>query len=492
MGSREGRNSSVCFSQLTVTRRSQLKKTFLTCMAVVAVFAIASTACAITCTIDQRPAATLLVPYFQVDVQSGRHRSRDQGLGAPRHARDDRQRLGGADDRPRLRVQRALRARPRLQHRPDRVRPQSLRMSDVLSGTSRLLGQHDRRRRSASATRAATGLPDPAGYLRVRPRRPGERDQTTTGSPRRLSDAGVRLAPSASSSIVDSPANCLDAADSDILADPATSRSTTSNYCNLSNPSDPAYYANDAIGMENNLWGEIIFTSGMGIPTYGMSTVNLEADEQFGTVAQGPTVPGPHVLRAVLERRHQRRRRLRRRPARTAVPAIRHGPPRSALLGHRLRRPARAARPQVGRSLVRPFARRGHHLVPAHLARGPVSSGDCDNPEPIMTVAFFDFDENASVSAIRTVCRSRRAGLRRGVEPGSVRDAAAQHQRVPAPVARRPAGSSSRSTPTTTARRSSTRRGWTTRSRAPSLSSRSWSRARSSIRRPATRSASRL
>ena len=38
------------------------------------------------------------------------------------------------------------------------------------------------------------------------------------------------------------------------------------------------YYYNDAIGMENNLWGEIIFTSGLGIPTYAMSTVNLEAD----------------------------------------------------------------------------------------------------------------------------------------------------------------------------------------------------------------------
>src|SRR5262249_26793682 len=50
------------------------------------------------------------------------------------------------------------------------------------------------------------------------------------------------------------------------------------NYCNLSNPQLPNYYINDAIGMENNLWGEIIFTSGNGLPTYGISTVNLEAD----------------------------------------------------------------------------------------------------------------------------------------------------------------------------------------------------------------------
>src|SRR6202162_1220879 len=42
-----------------------MKKTFLTCLAVVALLAIATSAGAITCTIDQRPAATLLIPYFQ-------------------------------------------------------------------------------------------------------------------------------------------------------------------------------------------------------------------------------------------------------------------------------------------------------------------------------------------------------------------------------------------------------------------------------------------
>ena len=45
-----------------------MKKTFMTCLAVVALFAIASSATAITCTLDQRPGATLLVPYFQVSI----------------------------------------------------------------------------------------------------------------------------------------------------------------------------------------------------------------------------------------------------------------------------------------------------------------------------------------------------------------------------------------------------------------------------------------
>ena len=43
-----------------------MKKTLLACLAVVAVLAVATPAFAITCTVDQRPAATLLVPYFQV------------------------------------------------------------------------------------------------------------------------------------------------------------------------------------------------------------------------------------------------------------------------------------------------------------------------------------------------------------------------------------------------------------------------------------------
>jgi hypothetical protein len=54
-----------------------MKKTFLTCMAVVALLAIASSAGAITCTIDQRPAATLLIPYFQATfTRTARSRNR--------------------------------------------------------------------------------------------------------------------------------------------------------------------------------------------------------------------------------------------------------------------------------------------------------------------------------------------------------------------------------------------------------------------------------
>ncbi|HEV8231582.1 MAG TPA: hypothetical protein VGQ75_04490, partial [Thermoanaerobaculia bacterium] len=63
------------------------------------------------------------------------------------------------------------------------------------------------------------------------------------------------------------------------------------NYCNLSNPSDPLYYRNDAIGNENNLFGEVIFTSGSGIPTMGGSTVNIEADASLDGANTSDTTP---------------------------------------------------------------------------------------------------------------------------------------------------------------------------------------------------------
>jgi len=61
------------------------------------------------------------------------------------------------------------------------------------------------------------------------------------------------------------------------------------NYCNLSNPSDPAYYTNDAIGMENNLWGDYIFTNSAGLGTEGYTAVDLEADFSLADGAAPPT-----------------------------------------------------------------------------------------------------------------------------------------------------------------------------------------------------------
>jgi len=62
------------------------------------------------------------------------------------------------------------------------------------------------------------------------------------------------------------------------------------NYCNLSNPSDNAYYTNDAIGMENNLWGDYIYTNGAGLGTEGFPAVAIEADASLSDVTAAPAL----------------------------------------------------------------------------------------------------------------------------------------------------------------------------------------------------------
>ena len=70
-----------------------MKKTLMTCLAIAALFAIASSAGAITCTVDQHPAATLLVPTSR-RASSGRHSSVGPG------ARDTLVTIGNASSAP--------------------------------------------------------------------------------------------------------------------------------------------------------------------------------------------------------------------------------------------------------------------------------------------------------------------------------------------------------------------------------------------------------
>src|SRR5450755_2588483 len=62
--------SIACFRTVNCNEEISMKKTLMTCLAVAVVLAVASSAFAITCTVDQRPAATLLIPYFQVSFDS--------------------------------------------------------------------------------------------------------------------------------------------------------------------------------------------------------------------------------------------------------------------------------------------------------------------------------------------------------------------------------------------------------------------------------------
>jgi hypothetical protein len=258
-----------------------MKKTLMTCLAIVAVFAIASSAGAVTCTIDQRPAATLLVPYFQVSFDPDGNLV-TTGIGA----RDTIVTIANASGAPMIAhvsvftrySQLALDFNVAL----TAWDVQAMRMSDVITGllpdTVNQDGE-DACQRNPDAEVYFPGDTGTAanGFLRVRPLAP----VTSQDNSQATTDYNTRfILPDL---VHDLRFDCVTETE-DLLAI-GYLEIDMANYCNLSDPTVASYWYNDAAGMENNLWGEIIFTSGFGIPTYALSTVNLEADPTFGDAA---------------------------------------------------------------------------------------------------------------------------------------------------------------------------------------------------------------
>jgi hypothetical protein len=274
-----------------------MKKTLMTCLAVVALLAIASGAGAITCTVDQRPAATLLVPYFAVSFDA-----EGDPVRTGTDARDTLVTIGNASSAPMLAHVTVFNERSALVLDFNIALTgfdlHSMSMALILSGQlpstpididheladgdPGLAGVGDACQRNA----AAEVYPDPAGFLRIRPAvgataNPQDNTLATTVYPSPSWPPGGAFAFQVLDSLDETPDSfeCDGGVDGDIeglihgyiTIDHA-------NYCNLSNPSEASYYTADAIGMENNLWGEVIFVSGSGLPTYGGSTVNIEAD----------------------------------------------------------------------------------------------------------------------------------------------------------------------------------------------------------------------
>ncbi|MEX0879231.1 MAG: hypothetical protein WD451_05810 [Thermoanaerobaculia bacterium] len=248
-----------------------MKKTLMTCLAIAMLLALAGTASAITCTVDQRPGATLLVPYFQVSV------SGTDIIGTGPDARDTIVTIANASSAPMI-------AHVNVYNRYSELildfnialtgfDVQAMRMSDVISGLLPVTVNSDGDD-TCQRNSAASVFPDPDGFLRVRPVSPATtQDNTLATTQYQVPAFGPGFGViSGLSEDCDGDQGPL--AFGYITIDHA-------NYCNLSNPVFAGYYINDAIGNENNLWGEIIFTSGTGIPTYAMSTVNLESDSQF-------------------------------------------------------------------------------------------------------------------------------------------------------------------------------------------------------------------
>jgi len=268
-----------------------MKKALMTCLAVSALFAIASSATAITCTVDQRPAATLLVPYFQVSIEPATGAIVSSGA----LARDTIVTIVNASAAPMI-------AHVNVYNRFSEIKldfnvalsgfdVQAMRMSDIISvflpNTFNSDGD-DVCQRGADIVYGDPGS-GADGYLRVSPTDPAfNTPATVQDNTNGTTDYAAAYPSIAQDLATDCSGDVGFLAIGYVAIDHA-------NYCNLSDPTDPNYYINDAIGMENNLFGEIIFTSGNGLPTYGISTVNLEADVEFGNAMAAQQQGAPPV-----------------------------------------------------------------------------------------------------------------------------------------------------------------------------------------------------
>jgi hypothetical protein len=264
-----------------------MKKTLMTCLAIATLFAVAGSASAITCTIDQRPAATLLVPYFQASFNPD-----GTPLGTGQNALDTLVTICNASSAPMIAHVNVFNERTELVLDFNIALTgfdcQSMSMASVLSGSlpsTPIDTDHESADDACQRNSDAEIYPDSAGFLRIRPSQadtatPLDNTLATTAYPQPAWPAG--------SSFADAVLDSLDETDDSVACGGVDGDITNpirgylvidhANYCNLSNPSDPNYYSRDAIGMENNLFGEVIFTSGSGLPTMGGSTVNIEAD----------------------------------------------------------------------------------------------------------------------------------------------------------------------------------------------------------------------
>ena len=287
-----------------------MKKTLTYLLVVVALVALASSASAITCTIDQRPAATLLIPYFQVQLNpatgaevtdSSRTDTLITVVNASSQATLAHVVIWNRRSVPILDFNIALTAFDVV----------NWSMADVLTGTlpstpspnsassglsgSDLAGATDRD--ACQRNPLATVYPDFDGFLRFRP--------GTAATSQDNSQATTQYnTPAFGSSFAQVLWSMLDYDNADAVdchnpnetnsdAFPITGPSTPypasngnlsgyvtidmANYCSLSNPSFGAYWIDDAAGWENNLWGDYIIVSNSGIPTLGAPAVAIEA-----------------------------------------------------------------------------------------------------------------------------------------------------------------------------------------------------------------------
>jgi hypothetical protein len=274
-----------------------MKKFLLIGVALIALLALTGTAGAVTCTIDQHPGATLLVPWFQVSVDSD-----GNVIGTGPGARDTLVTIGNASSAPMIAHVNVFNERSELvldfNIALTSFDVQSFAMSSIITGILPQTGYIDSttgalkdacQRNSSAKTYSQS--PDGTGFIRFRPPNsstsdPNDNFLATTLYPvpawSHSSAFYFQVLDSLDDTFDTNTCPDFDGVDGIISGlEHGYLVIDHANYCNLSNPSQRAYYSNDAIGMENNLWGDIIFTSGAGLPTYAMSTVNLETHSVF-------------------------------------------------------------------------------------------------------------------------------------------------------------------------------------------------------------------
>ena len=282
-----------------------MKKTLLTCMAVLALFAFASSATAIVCTIDQRPAATLLVPYFTVAINS------DGSLATGAGALDTLVTIINASSAPMIAHVNVFSERSELvldfNIALTGFDVQAMSMGQVLQGNlprtpiskthvipdPTVLSNDPCQRNGAAAV-----FPNAAGFLRIRPVATADASDNTLATTLYPTPAWT-LGGSFYQGVIGS----LDGTAGSRVCPGGTAPPYTSplrgyitidhaNYCNLSSPNFASYYSADAIGNENNLMGEVIFVSGSGTQTQGISTVNIESSRLFSDSTNGSSGGG--------------------------------------------------------------------------------------------------------------------------------------------------------------------------------------------------------
>jgi hypothetical protein len=307
MGSREGRESQACgFVELNSNEEISMKKTLITCVAIAALFVVASSASAIVCTIDQRPAATLLVPYFQVAVNA------DGSLMSGPAALNTLVTITNASSAPMIAHVNVYNEKSVLvldfNIALTGFDVQSMSMGDVITGTLPQTpvssdGHHTLPGTAIASDpcqRNAAAKSGPQNFLRINPSLGGvaatplDNTLATTlyNFPQAWQPGSVFAAEVLGGLTAKDATACNPSGITTFpLASPGLARGYIlidhANYCNLSDPTSPTYWNNDAAGNENNLIGEIIFTSGSGVPTFGVSTVNIESSRVFSSVANG-------------------------------------------------------------------------------------------------------------------------------------------------------------------------------------------------------------